>query len=98
MIESTQFSTKEVEEKKSSYQYIANLPVGKEVIEMTNSSVELSKNAYNNLEDVLASTTEVSEMLQTSTILLEKSKAECYRSLAKLASLASNHVCFISSL
>lgn len=92
LIDSTQFSTKEVEEKKDSYQYIASLPVGKEILEMTKACIELSKNAFSNLEDVLGSTVEIEEMVQTSTLLLEKSKAECYRSLAKLASLASLHV------
>lgn len=92
LIESTQFSTKEVEEKKQTYQYITTLPVGKEIIEMVNESVELSKGAFNNLEDVLATATDVEEMIQTSTLMLEKSKAECYRSLAKIASLSSKHV------
>ncbi|KAF0981154.1 hypothetical protein FDP41_012942 [Naegleria fowleri] len=75
LIDSTQFSTKEVEEKKDSYQYIASLPVGKEILEMTKACIELSKNAFSNLEDV---------------------KAECYRSLAKLASLASLHILNLS--
>ncbi|KAG2382225.1 hypothetical protein C9374_005427 [Naegleria lovaniensis] len=96
LIDSTQFSTKEVEEKKASYQYIALLPVGKEILETTNACVELAKNAYSNLEDVLGSTIEIEETVQTSTLLLEKSKAECYRSLAKLASLASLHILTLS--
>ncbi|KAL9649667.1 hypothetical protein ABK040_003344 [Willaertia magna] len=92
LLDSAQFSTKEVEEKKESFGYILKTNIGKEIIQLVTESKQASIAVYDNLEEILSGLSTKEESIQTALLMLEKGKAECYRSLAKISALATGHI------
>ncbi len=88
-MDTTQFSTTD---EKPENESIAKSDLAKQIDEIVKEGQQAASHLVDNFNDVSSTPINGDDLFTTTLMLIEKSKAEGYRTLARVAALASKHV------